>query len=287
MSVLVNRDTRVIVQGITGNEGSFHAKQMLRYGTKIVAGVTPGKAGLEVEGIPVYDRVHDAAAKHRANTSIIFVPARSAKAAILEAIAAGIKTIVVITESIPLKDSIEVFSEAEAADARIIGPNTAGVLSPSAGVHVGIMPTHIFRSGNVAMVSRSGTLTYEIASQITSAGLGQSTCVGIGGDPMVGTTFVPVLELFKDDTETESVVLIGEIGGNAEEIAARYVRETKYQKKIVAYIAGKAAPAEKRMGHAGAIIMGGLGTAQSKTEAFRDAGVSVADKPSDVPRLLT
>ena len=286
MSIFVGEETRVLVQGITGNEGSFHTRQMLRYGTKIVAGVTPGKQGQEVEGVPVYDRVSDAVARHGANTSIVFVPARFAPSAISEAIDAGIKTIVVITESIALKDSMELFSRARKTGATIIGPNTAGILSPTTVVHVGIMPTHIFATGDIGMVSRSGTLTYEIASHITNAGLGQSTCVGIGGDPMIGTNFVAVLERFRNDDETAAVVLIGEIGGGAEELAAQYISESSYPKKVVAYIAGKAAPQEKRMGHAGAIIMGNMGTAKSKIEALAAAGVDVAEIPSDVPRLL-
>ena len=286
MSIYVSKETRVVVQGITGNEGSFHTRQMLHFGTNIVAGVTPGRGGHAVEGVPVYEHVSDAVAKHGANTSVVFVPARFARSAISEAIEAGIKTIIVITESIPLKDSIELFSMAQQAGATIIGPNTAGILSPLARVSVGIMPGHIFRPGNTGMVSRSGTLTYEIASQITNAGLGQSTCVGIGGDPMVGTDFISVLERLKDDNETKAVVLIGEIGGNKEELAAKYIKETNYPKKVVAYIAGKAAPPEKRMGHAGAIIMGNTGTAKGKVEALREAGAAVADKPSDVPRLL-
>ena len=286
MSIFVNRDTRVVVQGITGNEGSFHARQMLRYGTSIVAGVTPGKGGQEVEGVPVYEHVSEATTRRAANTSIIFVPARHARAAVVEAIEAGIKTIVVITESVPLKDSIDLFALAENARATIIGPNTAGIFSPANHVHVGIMPTHIFQPGRTAMVSRSGTLTYEVASQITTAGLGQSTCVGIGGDPMVGTDFITVLEHLKNDAQTESVVLIGEIGGTGEEYAAQYIKQIHYPKKVVAYIAGRTAPPEKRMGHAGAVIMGTMGTASGKIEALRSAGVAVADKPSEVPRLL-
>ena len=286
MSIYVSEETRVVVQGITGNEGSFHTRQMLHFGTNIVAGMTPGKGGQQVEGVPVFDRVADAVVKHGANTSIVFVPARSAGSAVAEAIEAGIKTIIVITESIPLKDSIELFFMAQKAGTTIIGPNTAGILSPTAHISVGIMPGHIFRPGNTGIVSRSGTLTYEIASQISNSGLGQSTCVGIGGDPMVGTDFVPVLERLGDDRETKAVVLIGEIGGNKEELAARYIQDTDYPKRVVAYIAGKAAPPEKKMGHAGAIIMGNTGTAKGKIEALKAAGAAVADKPSDVPRLL-
>ena len=286
MSFIVGEDTRLVVQGITGNEGRFHAGQMLRYGTRVVAGVTPGKGGQEVEGVPVYDGVADAVSNHGANMSIIFVPARSAKSAVLEAMEAGIQKLVVITESIPLRDSLEFMTVASAKRATIIGPNAAGVISLSSRTHVGIMPTHIFRPGTVGIVSRSGTLTYEVASHITSAGLGQSTCVGIGGDPVRGLDFVQVLELFKDDDETRAVVLIGEIGGGAEERAADYLRKTSYPKPVVAYIAGRTAPPEKRMGHAGAIIMGATGSAASKIRSLKEAGVQVADKPSDIPILL-
>ncbi|OGO35974.1 MAG: succinate--CoA ligase subunit alpha [Chloroflexi bacterium RBG_16_57_8] len=287
MSIIVDKNTRVLVQGITGHEGSFHTRQMLRYGTRIVAGVTPGKGGQQVEGIPVYERVSEAISKHGANTSIIFVPAHSARSAILEALGSGITTLVVITESIPLKDTIEVMAYArKRSGVTIIGPNTAGVISPANGTHVGIMPSHIFRSGPVGMVSRSGTLTYEISSHMTKAGIGQSTCVVVGGDPVIGTGFVSVLEMFRHDDETKAVVLIGEIGGNAEELAARYIKETGYPKPVVAYIAGRTAPSEKRMGHAGAIIMGNTGSAMSKIVAFTAVGVQVAEKPSDVARLL-
>jgi succinyl-CoA synthetase alpha subunit len=286
MSIVVDQNTRVIVQGITGHEGSFHARQMLRYGTKIVAGVTPGKGGGEVDGVPVYDRVSDAVSKHGANAAVCFVPARVARSAVIEAIEAGIKTIAVITESIPMKDTMELCALAGASGCTIIGPNTAGILSPTARISLGIMPTHIFRKGNIGMVSRSGTLTYEVASHISNAGLGQSTCVGIGGDPIIGTDFIAVLERFGNDAETRAVVLIGEIGGGGEEMAADYITQSHFPKKVVAYIAGRTAPAEKRMGHAGAIIMGNTGTAQSKIEAFQRAGVAVADRPSDIPRLL-
>jgi len=287
MSIIAGKHTRVVVQGITGNEGSFHTTQMLRYGTRIVAGVTPGKGGQEVQGVPVYDSVSEAVKNKGVDTSIIFVPARFAKDAVLEAIDAGIKTIVVITESIPQKDAIEFIAAAnKTSDITIIGPNCPGVISPASRTHVGVMPTHVFQPGTTGMISRSGTLTYEIAWHITSAGLGQSTCVGIGGDSIIGMDFIKVLEMFKDDDETEGVVVIGEIGGNAEELAARYIEEIGYPKPVVAYIAGRMAPPEKRMGHAGAIIMGNTGTAGSKIEAFSSAGVPVAEKPSDVAKLL-
>jgi succinyl-CoA synthetase alpha subunit len=286
LSVIINDDTRVLVQGITGNEGRFHTASMLSYGTKIVAGVRAGKAGQEVEGVPVFDTVSDAVEQRGANTSIIFVPARSAKGAVLEAIEGGIKTIVVITEGIPQIDEIEFVARAGRKGVTIIGPNCPGIISPVRKVKVGILPNHIFKPGVAGIASRSGTLTYEIAWHITQAGAGQSTCVGIGGDPIIGLDFVKMLEMFKNDEETAGVVLIGEIGGNAEETAAKYIVDTNYPKPVVAYIAGRTAPQGKRMGHAGAIIMGGAGTAESKIKAFREAGVPVADKPSDIVGLL-
>jgi len=287
LSIIVGKDTKVVVQGMTGNEGRFHSAAMLRYGTKIVAGVTPGKGGQEVEGLPVYNTVEEAVGNHGADTSIMFVPARFAKSGVLEAIDAGIKTVVVITEGIPQNDEIEFVAKAnKKGEVVIIGPNTPGVINPSNRMHVGVMPVHVFRPGTVGMVSRSGTLTYEIAWHISNAGLGQSTCVGLGGDPIVGLNFVKLLEMFKDDEETKGVVLIGEIGGSAEEMAAKYISETKYPKPVVAYIAGRSAPPGKRMGHAGAIIMGSAGTAKSKIDAFTAAGVPVAEKPSDIAKLL-
>ena len=289
MSVIVDKDTRVVVQGMTGNEGRFHTAAMLRYGTKIVAGVTPGKGGQEVEGLPVYNKVEEAVSNHGVNTSIMFVPARFAKSGVLEAIDAGIKTVVVITEGIPQSDEIEFIAKASKkgdAGVIIVGPNTPGVMNPSNRMHVGVMPVHVFSPGTIGMASRSGTLTYEIAWHITNAGLGQSTCVGVGGDPIVGLDFIKMLELFKNDDETKGVVLIGEIGGNAEEMAAKYISETHYPKPVVAYIAGRSAPPGKRMGHAGAIIMGSAGTAKSKIDAFAAARVPVAEKPSDIARLL-
>ena len=288
MSIIVNENSKVIVQGITGNQGRFHTASMLRYGTKIVAGVTPGKGGEEVEGVPVYNTVAETVTNHGANTSIIFIPARFVKGAVLEAIDAGIKTLVVITEGIPQKDSIEFVAKAkQKGDITIVGPNCPGVIYPLKRVKIGIMPDHIFKEGSVGIASRSGTLTYEIAWHITNAGVGQSTCVGLGGDAIVGLDFIVLLEMFKEDEETKGVVLIGEIGGNAEERAAQYIAETKYPKPVVAYIAGRLAPTGKRMGHAGAIIMGSSGTAASKIKAFTEAGVPVADKPSDITKLLT
>jgi len=287
MSIIISKDSKVLVQGITGNEGRFHTSAMLRYGTRVVAGVTPGKGGQQVEGVPVYNTVAEAIGNHGVDTSIIFVPARATRNAALEAIDAGIKALVVITEGIPQRDAIEFVARAKKkGDVIIVGPNCPGIISPTHRTKVGIMPDHIFSPGSVGIASRSGTLTYEIAWHVSHAGLGQSTCVGLGGDPIVGLDFIKVLEMFREDKETKGVVLIGEIGGNAEELAAKYISEVSYPKPVVAYIAGRLAPPGKRMGHAGAIIMGKTGTASSKIEAFTKAGVPVAEKPSDIPRLL-
>ncbi|MFC1958874.1 succinate--CoA ligase subunit alpha [Chloroflexota bacterium] len=286
MSIILDKQPKVLVQAITGNQGRFHTEAMLRYGTNIVAGVTPGKEGQQVQGVPVYDTVAAAVREQDANTSIIFVPAAFVRNAVFEAIEAGIKTLIIISESVPQKDAIEFVARADKSDVIISGPNGPGIMSPPNRVLVGIMPAHIFKPGSIGMVSRSGTLTYEIAWHITNAGLGQSTCVGIGGDAIVGLDFIKVLEMFKNDKETERVVLIGEIGGNAEESASQYIRETKYAKPVIAYIAGRLAPPEKRMGHAGAIIMGNVGTAKSKIDAFAAAGVPVAEKPSDIVKFL-
>lgn len=287
MSIIIDKNSKIVVQGITGNEGSFHTASMLRYGTKIVAGVTPGKGGQQVHGVPVYDTVDKAVSNHGADTSIMFVPARFAKSAVLEAIDAGIKTVVVITEGVPQRDAIEFVAKArQKGEVIIVGPNCPGAISPRHRTKVGIMPDHIFSPGSVGIISRSGTLTYEIAWYLSHAGLGQSICVGIGGDAIAGLDFIHVLKMFKDDEETKGVVLIGEIGGNAEELAAQYISETSYPKPVTAYIAGRLAPPEKRMGHAGAIVMGNVGTAASKIGAFTRAKVPVAEKPSDVARLL-
>jgi len=287
MSIIIDKNSKVVVQGITGNEGRFHTASMLHYGTKVVAGVTPGKGGRQIAGVPVYDTVSEAVTKHGANTSIIFVPARFTRSAVIEAIDADIKTLVVITEGLPQRDAIELVARAnKKGDVNIIGPNCPGIINPPRKIMVGIMPNHIFRPGSVGIASRSGTLTYEITWYISHAGLGQSTCVGLGGDPIVGLNFIKVLEMFKEDEETKGVVLIGEIGGNAEELAAQYIAETNYPKPVVAYIAGRLAPPGKRMGHAGAIIMGNTGTASSKIEAFNKAGIPVAEKPSDITDLL-
>jgi len=285
LGIIVGKETKAIVQGITGNQGSFHTRLMLDYGTKIVAGVTPGKGGQQVHGVPVYDTVKEALENHEANASIIFVPARFAADAALEAIENNLKTVVIITEHIPIKDSIYIMARAKEKGTTIIGPNTPGIITPNE-CKLGIMPAHIFKPGIVGIASRSGTLTYEIAAGLTKAGLGQSTCLGLGGDPVVGLNFIDILEMFKKDEKTEAVVLIGEIGGNLEELAAKYIKETNYSKPVVAFIAGKTAPPGKRMGHAGAIIMGRAGTAQSKIEAFRKAGVAVAEKPGEVAKLV-
>lgn len=285
MGIFVDKGTKAIVQGITGTQGSFHTKLMLEYGTKIVAGVTPGKSGAEVHGVPVYDTVEEAMKKHDANASIIFVPAPFAADAAFEALEAELKTIVIITEHIPVRDAIQVMHRARQQGAVIVGPNTPGILTTDE-CKLGIMPAHVFKHGVVGIASRSGTLTYEIATGLTVRGLGQSTCVGLGGDPIVGLSFVDGLKEFEKDEQTQAVVLIGEIGGNFEELAAEFVSTESYSKPVVAFVAGRTAPPGKRMGHAGAIIMGKSGTAASKIEAFEKAGVKVAEKPSDLARLL-
>jgi succinyl-CoA synthetase alpha subunit len=285
MAILVNKETRAIVQGITGSQGSFHTQLMLEYGTKIVAGTTPGRGGTTVQGVPVFDTMEEAVNRFRANASIIFVPAPGAKDAVLESISAGLNPVVVITEGIPVKDEIQIMEVAKQRRTTIIGPNTPGIITPEE-CKLGIMPGHIFKPGKVGLVSRSGTLTYEIAASLTAADLGQSTCLGVGGDPVVGLSFVDVLEMFRKDPRTEAIAMIGEIGGNAEEMAAEYVKKTNYPKPIAAYIAGRAAPPGKRMGHAGAIIMGKSGTAETKIESLRDAGVKVALKPGEIAKIL-
>lgn len=282
----MNNSTKAIVWGITGTQGRFHTHLMLEFGTRIVAGVTPGKGGTSVEGVPVYDTAEEALRQHEANASIIFVPAPFAADAALEAIEAELKTVVIITEHVPVKDSIQIIAAAKNRNATIIGPNTPGIITPDM-CKLGIMPAHIFKKGVVGIASRSGTLTYEIASGLTALGLGQSTCLGLGGDPIVGLSFVDVLKAFAKDRQTKAVALIGEIGGNTEELAAEYLREINYPKPVVAFVAGRTAPPGKRMGHAGAIIMGKAGTAKSKIEAFQAVGVDVAERPRDVARLLT
>jgi len=285
MAILIDRDTRVIVQGITGKEGSFHTKLMLDYGTKIVAGVTPGKGGREVHGVPVYDTVEEAVRSHGADASIVFVPARFAPDAVYEAIDAGLKLVVVITEHIPVHDTMKFVNYAKSKGTVIIGPNCPGIIVPGR-IKIGIMPASPFKPGNVAIISRSGTLTYEVAAAMTREGIGQSVAIGIGGDPIVGLDFVEALEMLEKDPETKAVVMIGEIGGDMEERVAAMYREGRFTKPIVAYIAGRTAPPGKRMGHAGAIISMGTGAYQDKVNALRKAGIPVAEMPYDIPRLL-
>ncbi|MGQ9458861.1 MAG: succinate--CoA ligase subunit alpha [Anaerolineae bacterium] len=284
MSILVDRNTRLVVQGITGREGRFHTAEMVKYGTNIVAGVTPGKGGEWCDGIPVFDTVREAVEATGANTSIIYVPARFAVEAILEAADAGIGLIVCITEGIPVLDMVQVKAYLRERGTRLIGPNCPGVITPGE-AKVGIMPGHIHLPGHVGVVSRSGTLTYEVVHALTDRDLGQSTAVGIGGDPIVGTDFVEVLSLFEADPQTDQVVLIGEIGGTDEERAAAFIR-SRMTKPVVAFVAGQTAPPGKRMGHAGAIISGGTGTAAEKIRAFQEAGVPVARHPTEVADLL-
>ena len=278
MSILVNKDTTVVVQGITGRDGKFHTQQMLEYGTDIVAGVTPGKAGQDVEGVPVYNTVHDAIEATGANTSIIYVPPPFASDAIYEASAAGIGLIICITEGIPALEMVNVYAHLQATSSRLIGPNCPGVITPGES-KVGIMPGNIHKRGHIGVVSRSGTLTYEIVHQLTNADIGQSTCLGIGGDPIIGTNFIDALSMYESDPDTHAVVMIGEIGGSDEEKAAAYVKE-HMKTPVVGFIAGRTAPPGKRMGHAGAIISGGTGTAEEKIAALNDAGIPVAIAPT-------
>lgn len=280
MSILINKDTRVVCQGITGQAGSFHAERMLEYGTKLVAGVTPGKGGTTHHELPVFDSVLDAAQHTGANASVIYVPAAFAADAIMEAAEAGIELVVCITEGIPTLDMIRVKKYLSNKKTRLIGPNCPGIITPGA-CKIGIMPGYIHKPGNVGVVSRSGTLTYEAVWQLTQRGLGQSTGIGIGGDPIVGTDFVDVLRLFQEDKETMAIVLIGEIGGSAEEEAAEVIQQ-EITKPVIGFIAGSTAPPGKRMGHAGAIISGNKGTAISKIAALKNAGVTIADSPADI-----
>lgn len=286
MSILVNAQTKVIVQGITGSAGAFHAQQMLDYGTKIVAGVTPGKGGLLfADKVPVFDTLREAAHTTGANASVIYVPAPFAADAILEAVDAGLDLVVCITEGIPVLDMVKVKRAMQGSHTRLIGPNCPGVITPEA-CKIGIMPGHIHQKGHVGIVSRSGTLTYEAVYQVTNLGLGQSTCVGIGGDPVNGTSFIDVLQLMNADADTHAVVMIGEIGGTAEEEAAEYIK-THMKKPVVGFIAGATAPEGRRMGHAGAIISGGKGTAKEKIRAFEKAGIAVAPTPAELGSTLT
>jgi succinyl-CoA synthetase alpha subunit len=283
MAIIVDEGTRLVVSGLTGREGSFHGLRNRDYGTEVVAGVTPGKGGQEVDGIPVYDTIGDAVSERGANTSMIFVPARFAAAAIEEAIEAGIETVIAITEGIPVHDMMRVYWRAREAGVRLIGPNCPGVLSPGK-ASVGIIPAHFFDRGPIGVVSRSGTLTYQIGNELVQAGVGNSTIVGIGGDAIVGSDFIDVLALFEEDPETELIVMVGEIGGDAEERAAEFIAE-RISKPVVAYIAGFTAPPGKQMGHAGAIISGSSGTAEAKQKALEARGVQVGRSPTETARL--
>lgn len=280
MSILVNKDTRVICQGITGKAGEFHTKNCLDYGTRVVGGVTPGKGGQSTLGVPIFDTVAEAVEKAGANATMIFVPAPFTADAILEAADAGIETIIAITEGVPVLDMVRVYDVIKRTALRLIGPNCPGVITPEE-CKIGIMPGYIHKKGPVGVMSRSGTLTYEAVWQLSSLGLGQSTCVGLGGDPIVGTSFIDLLAMFQTDPETEAILMMGEIGGSAEEEAAAYVRE-HVTKPVAAFIAGRAAPPGKRMGHAGAIISGGKGTAAEKIQALTAAGIEVAESPADM-----
>lgn len=284
MSILVDRETRLLVQGITGREGAFHTAQMIAYGTRVVAGVTPGKGGQEVAGVPVFDTVQEAVRHTGANASIVYVPAHFAPDALYEAADAGIELIVCITEGIPVLDMVRVVHYLARQGVRLIGPNSPGVITPGQ-AKVGVMPGHIHKPGRIGVVSRSGTLTYEVVWNLTQRGLGQSTCVGIGGDPVIGSSFAEILALFQADAETEAIVLIGEIGGQDEEQAAAYIR-AHVTKPVVAFVAGQTAPPDRRMGHAGAIISGGEGTAALKIAALRAAGVRIAQRTEEIPDLI-
>lgn len=284
MSILIDKSTRLLVQGITGRDGSFHARKMKEYGTNVVGGTSPGKGGYDVDGIPVFNTMYEAVVQTEANTSIIFVPARYAADAIMEAADAGIRLIICISEGVPTLDVIKAYRFVQLKGAMLIGPNCPGLISPEQSL-AGILPGNVFKKGNVGVISRSGTLTYEIVYHLTANGMGQSTAVGMGGDPVVGLYFRELLEMFQKDEDTEAIVMIGEIGGNAEELAAEYIQ--KYvTKPVVAFIAGQSAPPGKQMGHAGAIISGNSGSAEEKIAALTKAGIRVAKEPSEVPELL-
>jgi len=284
MSILVDKKTRVVVQGLTGREGKFHAEKCMGYGTHVVAGVTPGKGGEDVLGVPVFDSVEESVRESGANCSLIFVPAKGAADAVAEAASAGIKVVVCITEGIPPRDMLPVYHYIKQTDCKLIGPNCPGVISPGKS-KVGIMPGDIHMKGNIGVVSRSGTLTYEVVYQLTKLGLGQSTCVGIGGDPIVGMSFIDVLKLFNKDKQTQGVIMVGEIGGQAEEEAAEYIK-SEFKKPVAAFIAGATAPPGRRMGHAGAIIMGGRGTAGDKIDSLKKANVNVAASPAAIGEAM-
>ena len=284
MSILINKNTRLVVQGITGRDGGFHAGKMKEYGTQVVAGVSPGKGGQTADGVPVFNTVADAVKATQANVSIIFVPAPVAADSILEASEAGIELVIAITEGIPTLDMVRVMPYLKKNGTKLIGPNCPGLITPDEAL-IGILPGNIFKKGNVGLISRSGTLTYEMVNQLTTNGIGQSTCVGIGGDPVAGLYFEELLAMFQKDPETDAIVLIGEIGGDAEERAARFIKNN-VSKPVVAFIAGQSAPPGKRMGHAGAIITSGSGSAAEKIAAFESAGIPVARKPQDIPLLV-
>ncbi len=285
MSILVNSNTRLLVQGITGKEGTFHTKQMLEYGTPVVAGVTPGKGGQVHLGIPVFNTVEEAKESSGCNTSIIFVPPKFSSAAITEAADSGIDLVICITEGIPAADMVKAKNHLRKTGTQLVGPNCPGVITPGE-AKVGIMPGFIHTPGSIGVISRSGTLTYEAVDQLTKVGLGQSTCIGIGGDPIIGSTFIDLLSLFAVDENTEGVVLIGEIGGSAEEEAAQWTIDNNFDKPIVAFIAGQTAPPGRRMGHAGAIVAGGKGTAAEKMKALTDAGITVVESPADIGKTM-
>jgi succinyl-CoA synthetase alpha subunit len=284
MSVLVNEKTRVIVQGLTGREGSFHAQQMIEYGTKVVGGVTPGKGGTKHLGVPVFDTVAQAVEKTKANASVIFVPPPFAADAILEAVDAKLPLVVCITEGIPTLDMVRVAAALRDSGTRLIGPNCPGIISPGR-CKIGIMPGRIHKKGNVGLVSRSGTLTYEAVHQLTQLGIGQSTCIGIGGDPIIGTTFLDSIRMFNEDPGTSAIVMIGEIGGNAEELASAYIKK-HVRKPVVGFVAGQTAPPGRRMGHAGAIISGGQGTAADKYRAMKAAGIHTVQSPAEIGETM-
>ena len=284
MSILIDQNTNVLVQGITGRDGSFHARQMIKDGTRVVAGVTPGKGGQTLDDVPVYNSVADAKREHRIDAAIIFVPPKFASGAVTEAAQSDIPLIITITEGIPVLAMLEAYHMVKERGLRMIGPNCPGLISPGK-CKIGIMPWHIHLPGGIGVISRSGTLTYEVVYNLTKSELGQSTCIGIGGDPIIGTNYIDALTLFQADPDTTGIVVIGEIGGDDEEAAARYI-EQHVSKPVVGFISGRTAPPGKRMGHAGAIISGSSGTPEAKVKAFQDAGVEVADKPDEIPALL-